>query len=445
MSIASKWHRIGELAEKSGKVIRERGFRSFFKKSCFYVKEYCSRRFDRSFGVPLVPPRSVSEMIYIAHENLQPLLVFKSPDPRRPACLNFVTDALGASLLGGVGTALILASQYAARRNMTLRIMTRQEIAKPSDYYAFMDLMHETPPKKVVFWSDCDRDASGRHRHPLEISDSDVFFTDSWWTTSAVRAAETGCKVFYIVQEAEELFYPSGDMRLRCSRQLDCRDVCHIVNSRWLWDYFKNRYPSTVCVNGTWFEPAFPRFLYQPRMPAASGRHKLFFHTNPNHPRNLFFTGLEALEEAVLRGILNPEQWVIYLDGEISDKAGLPEGLAFERLEEMTLADYARFLGEVDMTFSLMCSPNPGYPFLESLASGCVCVTNTFENKKDCPFCKNAIFRDLSVDALCDGLREGVKLALNKQARRKNFKEMSLPSDWSETLKETLGFMEHSS
>ena len=445
MSIASKWHRLGELTKKSGKVIREKGFRSFAGKSCAYLKSFLLRRLGMLPGEAMVRPRSVSEMVCRAHENLQPLLVFKSPDRGRVPCVNFVTDALGPSLLGEVGTALILVSQYAARRNMTLRIITRQKRANPCDYFEFMKLVQEDCPKKAVFWSDCDRDASGRHGHPLEISDSDVFFTDSWWTTSAVRAAETGCKVFYIVQEAEELFYPSGDMRLRCSRQLDCRDVCHIVNSRWLWDYFKNRYPSTVCVNGTWFEPAFPRFLYQPRMSAASGRHKLFFHTNPNHPRNLFFTGLEALEEAVLRGILNPEQWVIYLDGEISDKAGLPEGLAFERLEEMTPADYARFLGEVDMTFSLMCSPNPGYPFLESLASGCVCVTNTFENKKDCPFCKNAIFRDLSVDALCDGLREGVKLALNKQARRKNFEEMSLPSDWSETLKETLGFMEHSS
>ena len=404
MSIASKWHRIGELAEKSEKVIRERGFRSFFKKSCFYVKEYCSRRFDRSFGVPLVQPRSVSDMICIAHENLQPLLVFKSPDRRRPAFLNFVTDALGSSLLGGVGTALILASQYAVRKNMTLRIMTRQEIAKPNDYYAFMDLMHETPPKKVVFWSDCDRDAAGRHGHPLEISDSDEFFTTSWWTTSAVRAAETGCRVFYLVQETEDFFYPYDDMRLWCSWQMNCPDICYVVNSHWLWDYFKIKYPA-ICANGIWFEPAFPRFLYHPQPSAASGgKHSLFFYARPNHFRNLYLTGLKVLEEAVLRGILDPEQWVICLAGDACDKRELAGNMTLEYLGRMAWSEYADFLATVDVTFSLMYTPHPSYPPLDSLASGCVCVTNSFENKTDCPFCKNIIFRDLSIDALCDGL-----------------------------------------
>jgi len=35
-----------------------------------------------------------------------------------------------------------------------------------------------------------------------------------------------------------------------------------------------------------------------------------------------------------------------------------------------------------------------------------------------------------------------VKLALDTPARRRNFEELSLPSDWSETLKDTLDFME---
>lgn len=442
MSIASKWHRLGELKEKSGKVIREKGFRPFVKKACAWLKAFLFRRFGMSPEEALVYPRSVSEMIYRTHENLQPLLVFQSPDRGRPACLNFVTDALGSSFPDKVGTALILVSQYAVRRNMTLRIITRQENANPNDYYEFMKLMHETCPKKVVFWSDFGRNASGRHGHPLEISDSDEFFTTSWWTTSAVRATGTRCKVFYIVQETEVFFYPYGDMRLWCSRQLNCPDIFYIVNSHWLWDYFKNRYPSTVCANGTWFEPAFPRFLYYPRLSAASGRHKLFFSTAPNRSRSLFFTGLKVLEEAVLRGIIDSNQWDICIGGDAYDNMVFPGGMRPEYPGRMTWSEYARFLGDVDVTFSLMSTPYPGYPFLESLASGCVCVTNSFENKKDCPFSKNAIFRDLNIDALCDGLREGVKLALDQQERRKNFEEMSLPSDWSDTLKGTLDFME---
>ena len=441
MSIASKMRRLGDLMRKSRKAIREGGFLSFVGKACRYVKKHFSRRLAHPFGLS-VHPCTVSDVICGAHETLQPLLVFRSPDRGRPACLNFVTDALGSSLLGGVGTALILASQYAIRRNMTLRIITRQESAKPGDYFGFMDLMHESRPKKVMFWSDSDRDSLGRHGHPLEITDSDEFFTTSWWTTAAVKAADTGCRIFYIVQETEDFFYPFGDMRLWCSWQLNSRDVCYIVNSHWLWDYFKEKYP-VICANGTWFEPAFPRFLYQPQSAAASsGKHKLFFYARPNHPRNLYYTGLKVLDEAVIRGIIDPEQWDICFAGDMCDKLEFSGGVKPQYMGRMTWGEYAAFLGKVDMTFSLMYTPHPSYPPLDSLASGCVCVTNSFENKKDCAFSRNIIFCDLSIDALCDGLREGVKLALDRETRRKNFEALSLPSDWSETLKEALDFME---
>jgi len=441
MSIISKCHRLGELTAKSGRFIREKGCRAFFYKSRSFVKGYLLRHLVQSTEAAPIQPRTVSELIYFSHDNLQPLLVFRSPDPGRSACLNFVTDALGASLLGGVGTALIIASQYAVRKNMTLRIITRCESALPTDYYEFMKLMHETPPKKVVFWSDSDRDVAGMHKHPLEISDSDEFFTTSWWTTSAVRVAETGCKVFYLVQETEDFFYPYDDMRLWCSWQMNSTDVCYLVNSHWLWDYFKNTYP-LICANGTWFEPAFPRFLYHPQPSAASGKHKLFFYARPNHFRNLYLTGLKVLEEAVLRGILDPEQWEICLAGDRNEKVVFAGGVTPELLGKMTWREYVDFLATVDVAFSLVNAPHPGYLLLESLASGCVCVTNSFENTKDRPLCKNIIARELSIDALCDGLREGVKLALDDQTRRKNFEELSLPSVWSDTLKETLGFME---
>ena len=218
--------------------------------------------------------------------------------------------------------------------------------------------------------------------------------------------------------------------------------ICYIVNSHWLWDYFKTTYP-VICANGTWFEPAFPRFLYQPQLPTSTyGKHKLFFYARPNHSRNLYFTGLKVLEEAFMRGIIDPKQWDVCFAGDACDKIEFAGGIKPVYLGRMTWGEYAKFLGSVDVTFSLMYTPHPSYPPLDSLASGCVCVTNSFENKKDCPFSKNIIFRDLNIDALCDGLREGVKLALDEQVRRKNFEEMSLPSDWSDTLKETLDFME---
>ena len=63
MSIVSKCYRLGELTVKSGKIIRERGFRAFFYKSRSYVRDYLSRHFAPSSEPSPIGPRSVSDMI----------------------------------------------------------------------------------------------------------------------------------------------------------------------------------------------------------------------------------------------------------------------------------------------------------------------------------------------------------------------------------------------
>lgn len=436
MSFTSKWHRLKELARKSIKMICEGHFFTFIAKFYLFVIRYFFRHEKKQSCEKFY---TVSELIYRTNAILTPLAVFRSPDEcRRTRCLNFVTDALGTSLLGGVGTALILASQYAIKNNMTLRIITRTEEVNAKDYYEFMDLMREALPNKVLFWSDSERE--GMRGRVLEISNSDEFFTTSWWSTAAVSAANTGCRIFYIVQEVEPFFYPHGDLQLWCSWEMAKTDICYIVNSFWLWDYLKDRYPA-ICARGTWFDPAFPQFLYRPLTP--SGKHKLFFYARPNHSRNLFLTGLMVIEEAFMRGILSPEQWDVYLAGDVCEKVEFAGGIRPQYLGRMKWKEYSQFLGSVDVVFSLMYTPHPSYPPLDSLASGCVCVTNSFENKTSCPFCKNIFFCDLTIDSLCDGLRNGIKLALDRQTRYKNFEELSLPSDWSDTLKKTIDFMEN--
>ena len=383
----------------------------------------------------------LKQYLNLQFPDLQPIFFTRLPESSRKKRINLVTDALGSSLLGGVGTALLLASKFAVRENMSLRIITRLEKANPTSYFDFMRLMHEPTPEKVEFWSDALRSPSGQYSRRLELAEDEIFFTTSWWTTQIVKEMKLPCKIFYIVQEVEPFFYPYNDQHLWCSQLLKDPHIDYLVNSHWLFDYFTMFHPNIV-QHGVCFEPAFPRHLYSPKQKKSIGKHKLFYYARQFHPRNLFFTGIKVLDQAINQGIIDTNHWEVCLAGApITPSFIFSTGYKPTFMGKMSWAEYSSFLGEVDLTFSLMYTPHPSYPPLDTIASGGVCVTNSFANKTECKFCKNLIFCDLTPESLCNGLAKGIQLALNESERQENFKNSTLPSSWSETLASTLQFM----
>ena len=344
-------------------------------------------------------------------------------------------------MLGGVGTALILASQYAVNNEMNLMIVTRHSEANPSSYFEFMHLMREQTPNNVFFYSDSNRSELGNMDYKLEVFQDDEFFTTSWWTTKAVKNMHLPNKLFYIIQEVEQFFYPYCDLRLKCSLLSGESGICYLVNSKYLWEYFQREYPR-VCEKGCYFDPAFPSFIYTHNKSSSKKRRLFFYSRSGFHPRNLYYTGLEALDEALKHGIIDPDKWEIVFAGD-SELQGIEfaDGSRPLFLGQVSWKQYAEFLSTVDLTFSLMYTPHPSYPPLDTLASGGVCVTNKFANKNKSIYGDNLIFADLSIEGLCEGLKAGVALSLNDAQRMSNFRNSTLPRDWKKSLSKTIKFM----
>ena len=89
-----------------------------------------------------------------------------------------------------------------------------------------------------------------------------------------------------------------------------------------------------------------------------------------------------------------------------------------------------------------MYTPHPSYPPLDTIASGGVCVTNSFENKNGNLFCENVIFGDLTIDGLCVALQKGIQLVADEKQRERNYQNSSLPTSWAKSFKKTIKFME---
>lgn len=350
--------------------------------------------------------------------------------------LNLVTDTIeSSSLLGGVATALIIATKFAEQFNYELRIITRTTTINPLNYQNIIKLNGLTLPKKVSYYSDC-----GNEDFKLELSPNDVFLATSWWSAAAIKKTSLRTRFFYILQEVETFFYPHGVEHYLCSRIMKDQNIDFIVNSHYLYDYFKV-HESNIVENGICFEPAFSRELYQPGDFEKKEKYKLFFYARPNNPRNLYSYGYYLLNLAAKNGVIDSKRWEIYFAGQEIDSVCFDSNIIVHCLGQLSWEEYTVFLRKVDLAVSLMYTPHPSYPPYDVACSGGVVVTNKCFNKVSMPECKNIIVTDLEEDAFMDSLTKGIHLAENMFLRKENFVNSSINRVWDEALQGVLDFM----
>lgn len=364
--------------------------------------------------------------------------------------LNLVTDSLGgSSLFGGVATSLVLASRFASDNGMSLRIITRDEPANAVDYYQILQMNAVLPPKDVAFFCDSGRDGNGKATYKLEISEDDVFLATSWWSAEAIRKTTIRKHFYYLLQEVETFFYPHGGEQYLCSKMMEDPNITYIVNSHFLWDYYASENYSTIMTHGCYFEPAFSSAIYEE--PAflqhmesnkrATEKYSLFFYSRPNNPRNMFGYGLVILDEAIKRGILDTEEWDIYMVGQDCPDYEFSDGYHAARLGRLSWKEYGKFLSKIDLTLSLMYTPHPSYPPYDAACSGSVVLTNKYMNKSEIPECRNIILSDLDLEEFMQKMEEAISLAKDYPARSNNWKSNAISRDWNKNLEGCLKYM----
>jgi len=391
------------------------------------------------------PPGTVSDIVRFQFPRLQPLATYLIPKPSLPR-VSLITDSIGSgSLFGGVGTALLFAAHLANRMNATLRVVTRTEVPSPKNVLQILgaygiQLRHEVQFAFVPVLGDnggaeqTDGAAGG-----LDIGPDETFVTTSWWTTSAALTSVPHASIIYLLQEDERMFYPFGEDRFQCEQVLRTDSIRFVVNTRLLFDHLVASGLPHLERNGLWFEPAFPQSLFRPRQNESGGKKRFFFYARPNNPRNLFHIGLEIIDRAINRGILDLAQWDVFLVGKDIPRVIFGDGYLPTQYEGLNWEAYADLAGTIDLGLCLMSTPHPSYPPLDLAASGAVVVTNKFGNKLDLSsYSQNIICADLDAEALLEALREGVALAQDNETRSRNFAANGLSGDWALSFENTL-------
>lgn len=361
-----------------------------------------------------------------------PLPVFK--DRTSHPTLTIVTDSVDSdSLFGGVGTALVVGTVAASRLNARLRLVTRTGAPDPAA------LGQIIKAHRLEFSGPVDFVHMPLRGHkPLPVGSDDLVLTTSWWSTRAVLGSVSASQIVYLLQEDERMFYPFSDMRLRCAETLNEAEVRVLVNTQLLFSHLADG-PDCLPLlreRGCSFEPAFPAFV-RPEVirPHADGKKNFFFYARPNHPRNLYWRGLEVIDRAVREGLLPADRWNFHFAGHDIGAIELPGGVKPKVWSKMPWTKYAELVSQMDLGLSLMDTPHPSYPPLDLAASGAVVVTNTHGPKVSLDqWSRNIIAVAPNVSNLTDAISRGVELASNNEVRLANCRNDHIPRSWETAL-----------
>jgi hypothetical protein len=201
---------------------------------------------------------------------------------------------------------------------------------------------------------------------------------------------------------------------------------------------------ANIAARGVWFEPSFPPQVFHPRERVVGARPRLTFYARASYAdRNLFHFGIEVIETAITRGIIDLTQWEVVLVGRDIPDLRLDDGrYAPQRHENLSWTAYAELAGQTDLALCLMYTPHPSYPPFDFAASGAVVVTNRFGNKQDLSaYSPNILCGDLDLEAMLRTLAAGMALALDAPSRTRNFNAQHLGANWRDSLAPVIDYI----
>jgi hypothetical protein len=211
-----------------------------------------------------------------------------------------------------------------------------------------------------------------------------------------------------------------------------------VINTKLLHQHLAAEGFSNIARNGLWFEPAFPSATYY-RAQTSSPKRNFFFYARPQNVRNLFYRGIEVVDEAVQRGILDPAEWDFTFAGRELDPELAKLPYKPRLAQNLSWADYAAMIRQMDLGLSLMYTPHPSYPPLDLAASGAVAVTNRYGLKQDLSgYSRNIICADTDMASLVAALEAGAALARNEPQRAANFAQSQINRDWPAAMRDVV-------
>jgi hypothetical protein len=387
------------------------------------------------FGFSVEETTSLEKIYYNAIKFITPINPALPQVGQRESIVLFLPSLNSNSFFGGTATALYVAGRLAELTKRPLRIVQTLQTGKAEDICSFLanaGIHVKDADISVISVADRAYNVYGY----LPMHEDDIFIASAWWDAYLIKQLPLTHKFIYLVQDFEPIFYNNGDLYVLAESTYQEGNFIPLCNTKLMYDFMQNRgYPNFKGKNALYFEPAVSRNRSGFANEKEPGKKKkLFLYGRPDVHRNLFFTGLTAIDYAFKAGFLDKNEWELFMAGQ----SGLPNvklgsGVLIKNLGKMKMKEYIDFSKDIDMAISLMMAPHPNYPTLEFASIGSSVVTTKYANKLDLSnYSKNIIMSDIGVESIAGAINNAAKMPYS--SRIKNLKTNDINDSWSTAL-----------
>lgn len=272
-----------------------------------------------------------------------------------------------------------------------------------------------------------------------DLPPSDVCITTLWITAYlALKYNETHRK-FYFLQDFEPLFYPAGSSYAQAEATYSF-GFYGLANTISLKRIYEAEYGGVA----EFYTPAVDKEVFYPKPNRKYSKdiHKIFFYGRPEHPRNAFELGIQALK--LIKEYYGDRVEIVTAGSEWE-----PADFGLEKIiKNLGILPYTQtgdLYRECDLGLVMMLTRHPSYLPLELMACGCTVITNF--NKYTSWLLKDNVNSFLFQPSI-NSIAETVKKAIDSPDSREKISQNAIQiiqqehSSWASQIKKIYSFMQ---
>lgn len=354
----------------------------------------------------------------------------------------FIPSLQKSSFFGGTATALIFAGLLAQKKGLEIKVVETLKHGKStaeelSTFYGNNDISISSEHIEMV-------DVSPRKYNNygyIEMHPDDIFVVSAWWDAYVVERLPLQNKFIYMIQDYEPIFYSNSDKYILAESTYHSEKFTPVCNTEFMRLFMEKEGYDYIAKNALVFEPAMNvgKRLGSSIKKKQYEKKRMFLYGRPSVERNLFLTGISAINSLFLDQQLDSSEWEIYMAGQDGiTNIQLESGIVTKNLGKLTIDEYYEFAKTIDVAVSLMMAPHPSYPPLELASTGAMVVTTQYKTKQNLSaYSENIITVPIEIEAIKHAILRASKITYEQRIQNTK-KATLLGTDWKKSLSKVL-------
>lgn len=376
--------------------------------------------------------RNIGEVSLVWYRNFQEIPNF--PINAQEGKVNLVLDTMFKEKANNnIENSIIIATEFARREQRVLRIITREDRVYPKYYRETLKKYNVALYNNVIFYSDFDRDITGKKKYKIDISENDLFIATSLKTAVAVKKTSIRKNFFFILQDIEPACFSYGEDYYEGLNIYHDPNVQYIINNKQLYNYLteNNLDLGSRCI----YTELRCESEIGNRQQESDKRKTLFLYADEKRESTIYHKALYYIDLAIQNGIIDMNQWKVITLKENKKKYDFSNGTNLMKIEKFRMW---QFLKEIDLLVTFQPVPCLDSVVQESLRQNKAVVMNKgiFDGVSN----SNLFCVKMQDNDVLEGMQQAIQKAEDSADTQKNITRDGY--SYKDSIEKLISFME---